>query len=670
MSLFFSNGMGHYRVGSRGDTGVPREGTREIFELLISVFSTGGGRLVEFLGVPRVDWARLGSSCRRLRTHVVVALANSVRDTGREGGFPADPGFQAEFRVGQVGTGFQWIPVAVQNQSLQAIFQPAGDEDSERASPRLFQARGSSSSGGPTAMVQPSADSPGQPSADSTVQLNADSTGQPSADSTVQQRADSVGQGSGERFDEGSSEVFRLGSSRAEGPQQGVGRSSRVVPSPSVQIGGSSSSTAPYVPILPTLELDEPTGTSSGSHGFNSHWDLAVTYEDCFQSGDDLEGFPYVGTWVRVHFLVRLFSAAGLLILRFLGRGADGWWQLRTTSNYQRYALAQSVYEALKVGPRALEFECPQWFELVDRWVAEGGGFDEGGDEDSRFQHFPYVVWAPPHTTHYLWKLFLLQGYQILSFLGTRVREWAYLRSTAQGFRSHVVMALILWLRATGPQRMADGVVSFHAAEVYLNTGQRQFPFAVDDSDDEELDARPHRAAVEPIPAPVRRVFAADSSSSDSSEDSEQTSTAEPSSSEVGLLPGNVSGELELPEASSQTVARYAAFPGILRVFYVDDYFDVPLQGWTEADIGAIIAGLESGDWTNWEQALEARGSISDVANQEPSQDSAFRSVAGRSGRLAWAAASSLAEEFLAGWVRVILFVFMTVQAARGERVF
>ena len=164
MSLFFSNGMGHYRVGSRGDTGVPREGAREIFELLISVFSTGGGRLVEFLGVPRVDWARLGSSCRRLRTHVVVALANSVRDTGREGGFPADPGFQAEFRVGQVGTGFQWIPVAVQNQSLQAIFQPAGDEDSERASPRLVQARGSSSSGGPTAMVQPSADSHGHSS--------------------------------------------------------------------------------------------------------------------------------------------------------------------------------------------------------------------------------------------------------------------------------------------------------------------------------------------------------------------------------------------------------------------------------------------------------------------------------------------------------------------------
>ena len=100
-------------------------------------------------------------------------------------------------------------------------------------------------------------------------------------------------------------------------------------------------------------------------------------------------------------------------------------------------------------------------------------------------------------------------------------------------------------------------------------------------------------------------------SSDESSEDS-GSSTTEPSaysateSSEGVPVLTDPSGSRPLEREVERPVVRYAAAEGALVVFYGDDCFEVPLEGWPVGAIQVIVEGLETGDWSGWQEALQS----------------------------------------------------------------
>ena len=92
-------------------------------------------------------------------------------------------------------------------------------------------------------------------------------------------------------------------------------------------------------------------------------------YEDYFGDAMSVEGFPYVGTWIRSHFLVQLLSQTGEHILWTLGERVTEWLCLRATSARMRYALVFAVVEVLRRGPQVLRYSGPQWLEATEEFI-------------------------------------------------------------------------------------------------------------------------------------------------------------------------------------------------------------------------------------------------------------------------------------------------------------
>ena len=322
-------------------------------------------------------------------------------------------------------------------------------------------------------------------------------------------------------------------------------------------------------------------------------------YEDLFTEGV-VEGFPIVGSWTRVHFLARLLPAVGERILMLLGLRAPEWLVLCSTSVGTRIALAALV-GYLRQGPYTIMFSSPQWMQAVEDYVLTGYTLEEVETEEALVSDcgqpvFPLVVWAPGVGIHFLWRLLTQHGYLILANLGARVREWSSLRAAARGSRDSFVLALIMWLEATGPRYLADGTVTFQAASEFMRTGDRWFPF--DEGEDEGIDDRPLRARRAPERA-VRQVFLEDSSSSSEDSESSTRSPSSVSSAEVLVvdleLPSEELRRRTLSARSGLAVLRYRASEGYLVVYYGDDQFEVPLPGWTFEEIQVIVQGLETG---------------------------------------------------------------------------
>ena len=398
----------------------------------------------------------------------------------------------------------------------------------------------------------------------------------------------------------------------------GEGFSEALVLEGRVQVGGSSSSQDVF-----NCFDSSPRGNTgaSSSHGMPASLP-SVCYEDYFPL-DENPGFPLVGTWLVVHYLVQVFSVVGTGVLEFLGLRAASWCTSRTTSAYLRFAVAAAVADLLRAGPYGVAFQGPQWMSAVEHYICRGEILGYGRvPADSALSPvpagpvFPYVHWGPPNVTHFLWRLFAVQGYLLLSLLGNRVKEWAYLRATASDFRSNIVLSLIMWLRATGPYRTAEGTVTFEAAAAYLATGERQYPFL--EEEDEDVDRRPHRGPREPTGL-VRPLFAVPEESSSGS----GTSTTEPS-----VVSASASSECEpvLPDGAEPCgpgdglpVLGYSAAEGALIVAYGDDSFEVPLPSWPLEVVQAVVVGLETGVWADWSEFLQGGPGVA-LEEANPSQ--------------------------------------------------
>ncbi|CAE7355520.1 RE2 [Symbiodinium sp. CCMP2456] len=568
----------------------PSQGVFAAAEALCASLEQQAEVFASLLGCDAREWLCVGSLAVLFFRSTRVQRLRRLRDLGDSRLVSGLGGSSAVFRFAQGGQGFRWHPV-----SYGAAV--GGSSESQIPWDSQTQIGGSSETQIPwDSQTQIGGSSEAQIPWDSQTQIGGSSEAQIPWDPQSQ-----VGEGSGSGI-EGSRDLDR-----------------RRAPRPSVQFGGSASSTDP----CPVGALG---GGSSGSHGMSSNQDAwGLCYEDSFGE-DPVEGFPIVGTWLRVHFLVSLFSQEGERILEGLGQRSVSWLRLRAVSNAIRYALAGAIVDGLRRGPYAVMFSSPQWFSAVEEFVLtgyplEGEAIGEenvpaADEEDVSVLGFPYVEWAPTVVVHFLWRLFALDGSRLLAFLGNRVVEWCYLRSAARGFRSHVLYALIGWLRDTGIQRVADGYLSIEAAESYLQHGVRVYPFE-EIEEDVELDERPIRreGPVAPVLRLVPIVQELDGASE--SEESDQ-STTEPSVDSVSSPDGG--SELGQTVALSEDVATegiapvalgpaYEARDAELVCTYGDDSVVVPLPGWSLADVETIVQGLRTGDWSDFQEMI-SRGDV------------------------------------------------------------
>ena len=394
---------------------------------LVTILNSCGVVMLALIGVPRVEWARLRVCGKRLRTNTVIALASRVRDTGSLAGMPQGADFHAEFRFESDGDGPRWKVTELRGTEATGS-SSSGSATHDRL--ELQQPSGTEADGGLQESRAQSGASSFQGPAGSVAQLHPSSTFdfgamplQSSEEPGVMPLQSSEEPG-----------VMPLQSSEEPGvmPLQssvvsGLGLGISVVDPSELSEGSEDSSELPPLEPLPGAGFDEApgvpgvegefcgdfeahlgglfggsgssgdvfrpgaelpevtTGGASSSHGWATQ--LEGCYEDVVEPVDVCE-FPMVGTWLRLHFLVQLMSTAGEVILAFLGERSEAWGYLRCTSLYLRAAIVAEVASILRKGPRALEFEGPQWFEVVDRWIVVGwlGGSTVGGVPGSIFQ--------------------------------------------------------------------------------------------------------------------------------------------------------------------------------------------------------------------------------------------------------------------------------------------
>ena len=523
------------------------------------------------------------------------------------------------------------------------------------------QADSSAQFGGSPALSNP-ADSSAQFGGSSALSNPADSSAQFGGSSALSDQADSSAQFGG-------SQVMLGGS----GLESQVDRSTRASV-PQVQTGGSSSSTDPCP--VPFHEGEVSIGVSSGSHGMVVHQDSwGPCYEDLVGIPEETAEFPWVGVWHRVHFVAYLLSEAGETLLGMLGERDVTWYLLRTTSNAVRSALMNAIVGGLRKGPYSVMFQGAQWWLAVEEYLLTGyPECDPAENWEGRSQGFPFVTWAPGITVHYLWRVFAIMGGRLLAFLGDRTSEWGRLRSAARGFHSHVLYAVLGWLRDTSVQRVADGRCSFEAADAYILSGVRTFPFEEREGieDDADIDERPIRGlAWRPDPvlrlAPVAEALLASSSSSSADSEDTGSSTTDPSVGSLGVLSSSEDGRepqaeglAQLPGPLPATAGlAYAAEDGCLVVTYVDDVNRVPLPGWTVEEVETIVQGLQTGDWSLFQEMMaESRDVSVEVHSggvvQEPQGPRTWTGFQGFGFR----------GVFLVFW---ILFSFLKVAVAQGS---
>ena len=310
-----------------------------------------------------------------------------------------------------------------------------------------------------------------------------------------------------------------LTSTSASSAQIGGSSSSQEVPVPSVQIGGSSSSQEVPVPSVQVggsssnQEVSVPSvqiGGSSGSIDGPLVSD-GVSFEVVFQFvqvGDRFE-------WVPVTAVASNLGASE-------GQGlAEGEAQLQTSVVQNREEPA--CYEDL---------------------------FDE--EED---QGFPIV--GDLVRLHYLNKLLSFQGSRILAFLGHRAEEWMVLRRVSAHIRTSLVCSVVQIMRRTRWTLQFQGPQWFAATDEYIQGAELGEGGVTDDSDDSEIDQRPHNAPVQHgygLPQWVQRIEAVDSD--DESNGAASGSTTEPSVVSMSSSASGVSSEARACESSAEELAR------------------------------------------------------------------------------------------------------------------
>ena len=443
---------------------------------------------------------------------------------------------------------------------------------------------------------------------------------------------DQVGQ-SFDQVGQSSTSEFRGSTAGNQASGSGYVDVSRVSPRPDVQVGGSSGSGEKPVP-------------------------RELTYEDFFEEG---EGFRAVGTDLQGLMLLQ-----GERVLFFLGDAAREWLELRVTSILVRVALVEALAAVWRAGPNALMFSGPQWQAAVEDHLQVRAVINASRARVAAQEAFPYVPWGQQRV-HYLWRVLDLNGSEVLAYLGDRVPEWWSFRVTSSGFMTYGLFAVSSWLEERRGRNVATTFGFVDAGEAYMQSEQSDFE---DDPTLDELPLRPRQLHVELPPVVGFGAFFDDSEVS-----SEGESTGEPSVASV--VSAGSEPEVAFREEEEETsgdgserlvgigVVSYEAALGGLVVSTGDDRFEVPLPGWSLSSVEAVVQGLQTGTWSDWQEILD---SVPPVAG-DSAQGSVMLDGPGDGLPYVSGARGPRARVSWAFWIRVLVILWAWVGVVSGSEV-
>ena len=356
----------------------------------------------------------------------------------------------------------------------------------------------------------------------------------------------------------------------------------------------------------------------------------------------------------------------GERVLFFLGDAAREWLELRVTSILVRVALVEALAAVWRAGPNALMFSGPQWQAAVEDHLQVRAVISASRARVAAQEAFPYVPWGQQRV-HYLWRVLDLNGSEVLEFLGDRVPEWWSFRVTSSGFMTYGLFAVSSWLEDRRGRNVATTFGFVDAGEAYMQSEQSDFE---DDPTLDELPLRPRQLNVDLPPVVGFGAFFDDSEVS-----SEGDSTGEPS-----VVSGVSAGsELEAAfrEEEEETsgdgsewlvgvgVVSYEAALGSLIVCTGDDRFEVPLPSWSLSSVEAVVQGLQTGTWSNWQEILDSAPPAADDSAQSsvlldgPGDGLPYvRGARGLRARVSWAF-----------WIRVLVILWAWVGVVSGSEV-
>ena len=321
------------------------------------LFSSCGGTLLALLSSSAVEWGRLRVSCRGLHRNAVLTLVGQARNTRAVVGRPQGENFRAEPGIEPVGARLQEYPEVAQTVVGSSDMGQASD-----VSPAQLPGFNA-----PVVRVTTSEDKV------TSLKENLEGLSQVAQGSNLgflrmSQSGHAVSAGpdvglAGSK--EGALEIH--GSSEGEDEALEIQGSSDV--EDEALVGGSVvasvSQRAERVPQLGSREGSTGSvsnfqqGGSSGSHGMQAA-QLSGCYEDYCGEATLVDRFPYVGSWLQVHFLIHLFSQVGEQILWALGERSQDWLTLRSISGGVKCAMSLAVVEVMRRGPHAILFNSPQ----------------------------------------------------------------------------------------------------------------------------------------------------------------------------------------------------------------------------------------------------------------------------------------------------------------------
>ena len=256
------------------------------------------------------------------------------------------------------------------------------------------------------------------------------------------------------------------------------------------------------------------------------------------------------------------------------------------------------------------------------------GDFDSGSPESfSRMISATggrRIVWrVRDELNNVLRRIMTVCGDALVAYLGDRAHELYMIAFVARTFEYGVQSSLRMFWTSGGGRSL-----SWEAATAYVqgpsSLGHQE---SEDWHDDPSVDEVPHTFPEEALQYPnppqpfdlMMYLYHDDSSNSDpvefesSSEDSIDPSEPE---HEPAVRGGQLSEEFEVPSVRAPSVqdrTLYGAEEGYLLVYYLDDVLRVPLPGWSQNAIQAVIQGMYgqggwSPSWVDFFTVLEGNG--------------------------------------------------------------
>ena len=393
-----------------------------------------------------------------------------------------------------------------------------------------------------------------------------------------------------------------------------------------------------YVESLEGVESVEEHEDGSGSSNAGGQ-EIEQWHLEEFSQSASLQGpclFPIVGrvdprsSWVPSHYLRRLLSIRGDVVLLHVGLEDVGIWRLRVLARSFRYGVAFAFERARGLGPLRRPGGAGEVYdiaevELLPPVSSQGSGLPPGSSQGSGLPpgSSQGSVLPPGSSQGSVLPPGSSQGSGLPpgSSQGSGLPPGSSQGSglppgSSQG--SGVLLESSVY-QAVLPQSVTSGMGEVPSLALGMEAGLEYsgLELASDSSgsgvtDDSEIDRVRHVLPEElPVQVPVgwgNMGVGEDGLLGDSDEES---STTEAGTQQTPLMSddSSVAGTSRQEQTSQGPVnppnsVAYRAIDGGLIVIHLDDELFIPLPGWSLEEVGSIVEGIRVGNWSLFHQVM------------------------------------------------------------------